>query len=141
MPAGSSGAVAYLSTEYALFPNMARFYAALQAVARSQAGKQLALAMHGDAPYPATWRAISALKWPASKTETDYPAALLDLTTASYQASVNATPAASRKTSGTVIAPNDDKLQVIQNAHAVVQAAQAFTNAHDAIAHLHRNGR
>lgn len=141
MPKGTSGAPAYLNTPYAIFPSMTKFYAALATFGQSQAGKSLTLAMHGDAPFPATWRAIASLQWPGSATETDYPSAVLDLTTASYRASVNATPKPDRKTSGALVASPDSKAQVLGNARALADAARAFDNANHAVTHLIRRAK
>ena len=101
-PAGASGAPSYLSTPYAIFPSMAAFYAAFGRLAASSPGRRLAAALAPDGTYAAAWRAISDLPWPARQTETDWPSAVLDLTAASYQASVKAVAPAARRTSGTV---------------------------------------
>lgn len=101
-PAGTKGAPSYLGTPYAIFPSMGAFYAAFAALATSPPGRQVAASLAPDGTYAAAWRAISELPWPARATETDWPAAVLDLTAATYQASVSAVAPAARKTSGTV---------------------------------------
>lgn len=101
-PAGTAGAPSYLSTPYAIFPSMGAFYAAFARLASSPPGRAVAAALAPDGSYSQAWRAISDLPWPAKGTETDWPAALLDLTAASYQASVSAVAPAARRTSGTV---------------------------------------
>ena len=102
MPVNSSGAPSYMGTRYAIFPSMDAFYAAFGTFARSSAGQVLVRAMTSDPPYGRSWRAISSLSWPGSDTETDYPAILLDLTSAAYRRSVEAASADQRKTSGMV---------------------------------------
>lgn len=129
MPAGSSGAPMLLRTGYALFPSMAAFYAAFASFMTSYQGKRLGLDMIDGEPYPASWRDISNLGWPGSKTETDYPSALLDLTTEAYRASVGAVPKADRKTSGQVQPRTEAASTVLANARSVASAVRAITDA------------
>jgi hypothetical protein len=138
MPAGTAGAPKYLNTEYAIFPSMSAFYSALGKFAQSSRGAELKRSMISTSPYPATWRAISALSWPASKTETDYPAMLLDLTEASYRASIKATDPAERKTSGLVGVNVAANASVVEAARAVAQAANTINGAHAQMMHLLR---
>jgi hypothetical protein len=139
MPAGSNGAKAYLGTPYAQFGSIGMFYAALKAFGSSYQGSQLAQVMRSDNPYPATWRAVSALKWPGSQTETDYPSALLDLTSQSYRASVNASTGSARKTSGMVTSPDAATTSALSQARAVNQATQAFADAKTQVSFLLRS--
>lgn len=132
MPAGSSGAPSYLGTGYAIFPSMSAFYSAVSAWARSQAGKTVAGALNDSGGYPAAWRAISSLKWPASATETDYPSALLDLTADSYRESVAATPSAARKTSGTVGGESTSRPSLAAQQAAISTAVSSAKTAMDA---------
>lgn len=102
MPWASSRATTYLGTDYAIFPDMAAFYAAFSAFLKSTRGSGVSSALGITDSYPAAWRAISALGWPAGKTETDYPSRLLDLTSQKYRDSVGATVPVRRKTSGII---------------------------------------
>lgn len=138
MPAGTSGAPKYLNTRYALFPSMATFYRVFAAWVNSHDGKNLVHAMTSETPYPATWRVISALKWPGSDTETDYPSALLDLTEQSYRDSVNAADATQRKTSGIVGKPSELAQGMVAQARSLHQAAQTFSDATKATQYLLR---
>lgn len=138
MPAGSGGAKAYLATPYAQFGSIGLFYKALAAFSATYTGGQLAAAMRSDSPYPATWRAVSALGWPASQTETDYPSALLDLTSQSYRQSVNASPRPMRKTSGMLTSPHAHTTTAVAQARSVNQATQAFTDARSQVSFLLR---
>lgn len=101
-PAGAAGAPSYLGTPYAIFPSMAAFYAAFAALVGSPPGRHVAAALALDGTYAAAWRAISDLPWPARDTETDWPAGVLELTAASYQAHAATAAPAARKTSGIV---------------------------------------
>lgn len=138
MPAGSSGAKAYLATPYAQFGSIGMFYDALKAFASTVTGKSLITAMSAHSPYPGTWRAIASLKWPGSATETDYPSAVLDLTDASYRAYIKATPRPMRKTSGMLTAPHPHTTTAIAQARSVNQATQAFTDANSQVSFLLR---
>jgi hypothetical protein len=129
MPAGSSGAPALLRTGYALFPSMSAFYAAFATFMKTYQGHLLAADMIGEAPYPESWRDIAALNWPGSVTETDYPSALLDLTTEAYRLSVKATPASDRKTSGQVQPRTEAASVVLANARSVANAVGAISDA------------
>jgi len=104
MPTGSSGAPSYLGTKYAIFPSIGAFYAAFSGLCLRSAGNRVVLAITDPVDYGDAWRAISALGWPGSDTETDYPAAVLDLTAQSYRDSVGASGPDARKTSGMVAA-------------------------------------
>lgn len=140
MPAGTSGAPALLSTGYGMFATPDAFYTAFAKFMATYQGKSIARAMSSDNPYAETWRLISALGWPASRTETDYPAQLLDMTADSYRASVGASNASARKTSGIVGAPAPNKSAVIENARNLANAAAAVSGATDMVRHLLRNG-
>src|SRR5260221_5952483 len=129
MPAGSSGAKPFLGTPYAEFGSMAMFYDALKTFAATYTGKSLADAMRSDDSYPATWHAVSMLRWPGTQTETDYPAALLDLTSQSFRQSVGATPRPMRKTSGMIAARDSGITTGITKVRSVNQATQSFADA------------
>lgn len=128
-PAGTAGAPAYLSTRYAIFPSMREFYRAFAALAASAPGHAIKAALGQDGGYGAAWRAISALPWPARDTETDWPAAVLDLSAESYRQSVGATAPAERKTSGIVGIPSTDAASVLD---LMRQVHSTLANAKDA---------
>lgn len=125
-------------TDYALFTSITAFNKVFARFILSTPGKSLKSAMESDKPYPVTWRVISGLKWPASKTETDYPSALLDLTAASYQASVKASDPAKRKTSGTSKAPTALKETILAHNRSVVDAVATMADSKSAVQHLIR---
>lgn len=129
MPVHSSGAPAYMSTKYAMFTTMGKFYTAFGAFMASDAGKRLAHEMTADTPFPGTWRAISSLRWPGSETETDYPSALLDLTSEAYRESVGASSPGARRSSGLVGVISPAKADVIANARVAANAVTAISNA------------
>lgn len=141
VPAGTLGASELLNTGYALFATIGVFYRAFAAFSETYQGQRLIADMQSENPYPATWRAIHSLNWPASRTETDYPAALLDLTEASYRESVGASDATQRKTSGMVGAAAPNKNLVIEGARNLATAGQAITGATELVQHLLKNGR
>lgn len=138
MPYGSSGAIRYLSTGYGMFVTIGNFYSAFAAFMRTDAGKRIAADMAMEVPYAAAWRDISRLKWPGTDTETDYPSALLDLTSEAYQKSVHATPAADRKTSGQVIARGDASRTVLQQQRSVSEAVNTITGVENQVRFLLR---
>lgn len=141
MPAGSMGSPMFLNTGYGMFPTMNAFYAAFKTFALTYSGSEVVREMTADNPYPGAWRAIHNLNWPGTLTETDYPAALLDLTSASYRESVGASDAAARKTSGIVGAPAPNKSSVIENARNLANAASAISSASALVRNLLQNGK
>lgn len=90
-----------LNTGYALFPQMSDFRTAFVAFLKTPPGQKVRHALAIDEKYPVAYRAIHALPWSANNTETDWPSAVLDLTSQSYRtkAASVAVPA-DRKTSG-----------------------------------------
>jgi hypothetical protein len=90
-----------MTTGYAMFVTMPVFRAAFSQWVNSPAGRQVREALALSEKYAPAWRAIHALPWPASKTETDWPSAVLDLTSESVRKRL-ATLAdpSQRKTSG-----------------------------------------
>lgn len=90
-----------LRTGYAMYPTMAVFRASFAQLVNSPAWRQLHDALALGEKYSQVWRAVSALRLPASQTETDYPSAVLDLTSEAYRKSATKTAEPSqRKTSG-----------------------------------------
>lgn len=138
MPAGSSGSKPYLNTPYAIFPSFGLFTKAFAAFIATYQGGQLARVMQSDGPYPATWRAVHALGWPGSSTESDYPATLLDLTSLSYRQSVNAATAESRKTSGLVTAPRATAVSTVSSTGVVNRATVATAAARSFVGDIMR---
>jgi hypothetical protein len=141
MPAGVLGAKRYAGTSYAAFTSLPQFYKAFASFCESYDGGKLWSALKAQHPYSAAWRVISGLGWPGSDTETDYPSALLDLTTEAYRASVKAADPADRKTSGLVGIDAHVKAQVIEQARAVSQAAQALNLAGGVTARAMKRGK
>ena len=92
-----------MQTGYGMFVTMGAFRDAFSAFIASASGQGVHDAFALSEQYPQVWRAVSALKWPASRTETDYPSAVLDLTSQSYRDKVASVQSpADRKTSGTI---------------------------------------
>ena len=133
MPSGTLGAPRYLNTAYAIFPSMAAFYAAFKAFSKSHAGATLALAITSKTPFSQSWRSIASLAWPASKTETDYPSAILDLTSEQFRLKVQASDKSNRKTSGTVGTSQDDKAAVISGMMAAHQVTASGLAGREAV--------
>lgn len=128
MPASFGGKVRYMDTGYAMFQSMSDFYATFARFIETYAGNGVREAMTSHRPYSATWRAVSQLAWPGSVTETDYPSALLDLTSASYRERVGATPKDQRKTSGTVGRDVANGARVLAETRSMVQAQNTIKN-------------
>jgi len=125
-------------TRYAAFPNATAFYAAFGRFAATVQGKALVHALTDDGNYAGVWRAVSALRWPGADTETDYPSALLDLTTETYRKSVGASQPSDRKTSGVIRAPAAVHEAMLGQARSLHHAASTFDDATKAVQYLLR---
>lgn len=138
IPASLASAPSVPGTGYAMFTSMTGFYQAFARFMASQPGRSLKMAMTADSPYPGAWRVIDGLKWPGSLTETDYPSALLDLTSESYRASVNASAPRERKTSGTHKAPESVKATIMAHNKSAANAVATMADAKIAVRQLIR---
>jgi hypothetical protein len=125
-------------TIYANYPSITTFYAEFARFIKTPKGRELARVMTSDEGYGAIWHAINTLGWPASKTETDYPALVLDLATESYRESVNAKPTSERKTSGIITAPGAIHDAVRAEARSLYEATAAFGQSRQAVQYLIR---
>lgn len=132
MPAKTGVVAPVPGTKYAMFRNIDDFYAAFAQFAKTPRGNAIKMAVNADRGYGATWRAISALDWPASATETDYPSAVLDLAGEAYAASVGARPADQRKSAGKPKAAPAVQEAMLHQARSIVSAAHTFRNASSA---------
>lgn len=68
-----------MNTGYALFPTMTEFRNAFSDFLNSPYGRTVREALATQDKLAPAWRAIHALDWPANKTESDWPSALLDM--------------------------------------------------------------
>lgn len=84
IPAKGYGAPRALNTPYAAFPTIQAFRDAFRRAVHSHAGKPLLDALMSEGEHGKAWRTISALGWPASDTESEYPSGVLDLAEGKY---------------------------------------------------------
>lgn len=138
MPAITGKIAAVPGTRYAMFRSISDFYTSLTQFSKTPYGQSVVSALSGDVSYGPVWRAIAALGWPGSVTETDWPARVLDLAGEAYASSVGARPAAQRRTAGKPKAPATVHEAMRHQANAVVQAAAAFKDSKTAVQHLIR---
>lgn len=85
LPAQGNNAPTALSTPYAAFPTYEHFRQAFKTLAHNTPGKILIHVLLDEGNYAGAWRAINALNLPATKSEPDYPAPLLDMVEAKYR--------------------------------------------------------
>lgn len=103
MPAVRGRTSELMNTGYAMFISMPAFRDAFAEFIKSPVGRTVREALSLDEKFSQVYRAVSGLGWPASKTETDYPSAVLDLTSATYRDSVQTvSDSSNRKTSGVI---------------------------------------
>lgn len=123
-------------TRYAMFKTINDFYTAFAAFAKTAHGRSVASEIIGNHGYGPVWRAIAALGWPASATETDWPSKVLDLAGEAYAASVSAAPADARRTAGKPKAPATVHEAMRHQAESITKAAASFNDAHAAVRSL-----
>lgn len=138
MPAKGTSNVPYLGTPYALFSGIGAFTTAMSKFLASSKGAELRHTLDAGESLSDAYRAIHALGWPATKTETDYPSALLDMLEAQYRAKMATRAVADRKTTGTVQAPSAVHAAVRQQAAVLHHAATQFSDAAKAISYTVR---
>lgn len=103
MPAVKGKTSELMRTGYAMFATMGDFRKAFSDFIKSRTGMDVHQALALDEKYSKVYRAVHALKWPANATETDWPSAVLDLTSQAYLDKVATVASPSdRKTSGTL---------------------------------------
>lgn len=133
MPAKGTSNVPYLGTQYALFSGIGAFTTAMSKFLASSKGAELRHTLDAAESLSDAYRAIHALGWPANKTETDYPSALLDMLEAQYRAKLATRTTEKRKTTGTVQASPAVHAAVKQQAAVLHHAATQFSDAANAI--------
>ena len=92
-----------MRTGYAMFATMPIFRAAFSVFLTSNAGQACRDALALGEKYSDAWKAIHGLPWPANTTETDWPSAVLDLTSESYRSQVQSTDDPKNRTTSGVI--------------------------------------
>lgn len=103
MPAVKGKTLELMRTGYAMFVTPQLFRDAFAAFIKSPTGTPLDDALSLDEKFSKVWRAVHSLQWPANVTETDWPSAVLDLTSESYRRRVESVASpADRKTSGVI---------------------------------------
>jgi hypothetical protein len=125
-------------TEYGAFRSATYFYAAFQKWSQTTAGKAVVAELLSDAGHGPVWRAIASAGLPGSKTETDYPAGVLDLAEEAYRAAAGVTGWAERKTSGKSKAAPDVHEAMKAQARSVTGAVAAFNDSRTAVRFLLR---
>lgn len=105
-PWKDSGHPRALNTDYALFPTTHAFREYMKGVLSEGNNRVLREALTIHDSHAKAWRAISGLKWPAAKTETDWPSALLDAIEDKYRAKLQTTEPSQRKGSGYITRDN-----------------------------------
>lgn len=126
MPHTAKGAFRALSTDYGAFMSMRDFRTSFLGFLASEPGRRLRDALLLQDKLPPIWRAITDLHWPASLTETDYPSAILDVTTDDYRVKVKAAQADRRKTAGSI---GPDSVARVTPSTIAQQRAAAFGDA------------
>jgi hypothetical protein len=134
MPAVKGKTLELMRTGYAMFPTMGDMRNAFADFISSSPGNQLHDALALNEKHSQVWRAVHALPWPANNTETDWPSAVLDLTSESYRSkAASVTSPADRKTSGVIGTQTDFGGGSAASSRLAAQTAIAIQQATNAV--------
>lgn len=89
-----------LNTPYGAYPTHEHFRQAFKQLAHGSPGKILVHVLMDEGDHAAAWRAIHALNLPGNATESDYPAALLDMVEDKYRSKMQTVQPSERKSMG-----------------------------------------
>lgn len=133
VPAVGSPRRTVTGTKYAIFPSYAEFNRALATALGGDGGMAVKAYLSDDGSISKLWRAIADLKWPASETESDYPAEIQNWMgeTVSYRAGTG--DKRGKRSSGTTGGLSSSEQRVMQAHRAMVTATQAKLDLASAI--------
>lgn len=100
LAADANGAPRAMGTDYAAFPSHEHFRQALKSLAHGHADKALIHVLLDDGDVAAAWRVINSMPIPGTKTESDYPAELLDMVSDKYRDKLQTVPKSQRRSLG-----------------------------------------
>lgn len=129
-----------LDSGYALFPTMRAFRAAFVEFLSTPEATRLVAALSVGQRWAPLYGAIHNLGWPASRTETDYPSAVLDMITGPVRGRLQSTATTDRKTSGIVGYTPASPSKSGMMGDAIRQSASTLMNAANAIRRINLGG-
>lgn len=129
MPAKLGKVARVPGTQYAMFRSIVDFYDAFAQFSKTPQGRNVVSALAADKGYGAIWRAIDALGWPASASESDWPSALLDLAGQTYADSVASIPVTARRSAGKPHATASVHEAMRGQAESLTHVAASFNDA------------
>lgn len=138
MPSAGTNTPQAFRTGYAAFPTPGDFRKAFAVAAHAGSGKPLFTALAAQAKLSVAWKAIHALGWPANKTETDYPATILDAIGVSGTAGMKVSKASDRKTVGTSPVDSQTHAMIRRQNQAVHTAVSNISDTTKAIQYVVR---
>jgi len=118
---------------------MDAFNKAFKTLAHAGHGKPLYTVLGTSDSHAEAWRTIHALKLPANDTETDYPAALLDVLTDAVRDHLQSVAKGKRTTVGVAPATPDVHDAIRRQGHALHHAANNFSTPNLGIAYVVRS--
>jgi hypothetical protein len=127
-----------MSSDYAAYPTIGEFYAAMKRYMDTRNGRQVVRMLVNADDLAATWREIHGMKWPANATESDYPHVLLDMIEDTYRSKMTNRQRGETQGTGIVNASHGAHAAVRMQAAALHHAANHFNNAADALASIMR---
>lgn len=136
MPSAGYDAPKAFNSPYAAFPTPEAFRRAFGRALLTTDGKNLRHALAAQDKLTVAWRAIHNLDWPASMTETDYPATILDAVTDGSTAKLKVSAKKDRRTVGTTDTSTDVHGMIHRQGQALHHAVNNITGATDAIKYI-----
>lgn len=141
MPSKRDGTMSALYSLYAYFNTMVAFRDEFKRFTKSTKGRNVLDALLLGQSYSDAWREIHALAWPGNETESEYPVKLMDMVEAAYTSKTQHKTRDMPTTSGSTHAPPDVHDAMRRQGHLLHHAANSFSNASDAIAHIMKGMR
>jgi len=126
MPVAGTRAPNVLGSGYAAFPGMDAFRSAFALFLVSPAGRPVFDALATQDKPSVAWRAAHALPWPAVKTETNWPAVILDLIPTASRPLPDEDTSGTARTSGTIGVSGKSRSQGSAQVNASQQALIAL---------------
>lgn len=136
MPVSAIAPMRAMNTPYAAFVTMQDFRDAFKRWSKTSLGHNVLDALISAQSYSDAWREIHALKWPANRTESEYPVKLMDKVSAAYTDKVTARARKPPTTTGQTHASPDVHLTMNKQAALLHRAATYLDGASAGIAHI-----
>lgn len=136
LPAKENGAPGAMGTEYAAFPTHDNFRQAFKKLAHGHDDKALIHVLLDEGDLASAWRVINSMPIPGTKTESDYPAELLDMVEEKYRKQLQTVPKSRRRSLGPGPGQASPHHPILVSARRLADASHNAQGLHAAIESL-----